>query len=128
MSRRALTAALVAPLLAAAAIAACPASAAALAFAPCAASPGFDCAALAVPLDRGGRVGGAITLRLQRREAGQVPAASAVVALAGGPGQATLPLAEFITKTISPALGARDLILFDQRGTGSSDPLTCPAL
>ena len=128
MSRRALTAALVAPLLAAAAIAACPASAAALAFAPCAASPGFDCAALAVPLDRGGRVGGAITLRLQRREAGQVPAASAVVALAGGPGQATLPLAEFIAKTISPALGARDLILFDQRGTGSSDPLTCPAL
>src|SRR5438876_2168056 len=128
MSRRALTAALVAPLLVAAAVAACPPSAAALTFAPCAASPGLDCATLAVPLDRGGRVGGTITLRVERRGADTVPAASAVLAIAGGPGQATLPLAEFIAKTMSPALAARDLMLFDQRGTGSSDPLTCPAL
>jgi pimeloyl-ACP methyl ester carboxylesterase len=51
-----------------------------------------------------------------------------VVALAGGPGQAALPLGEFIAKAISPALGTRDLLVFDQRGTGTSNPLSCPAL
>jgi pimeloyl-ACP methyl ester carboxylesterase len=128
MSRRALRAALAAALLTAGVAAVSPPSAAALAFAPCDRSPGFDCATLPVPLDRSGRIGGTITLRVQRRAAALGPAASAVIALAGGPGQATLPLADFITQTMSPALGARDLILFDQRGTGTSDPLRCPAL
>jgi pimeloyl-ACP methyl ester carboxylesterase len=55
------------------------------------------------------------------------------MALAGGPGQATLPLGRFIAEAISPALaggpsGGRDLLLFDQRGTGASGPLSCPAL
>jgi pimeloyl-ACP methyl ester carboxylesterase len=50
-----------------------------------------------------------------------------MVALAGGPGQPALPLAEFIAQAIAPALGSRDLLVFDQRGTGSSDPLACPA-
>ncbi len=49
------------------------------------------------------------------------------MALAGGPGQAALPLAEFIAQAIAPALGSRDLLVFDQRGTGASDPLSCPA-
>ena len=51
-----------------------------------------------------------------------------MVALAGGPGQAALGLGEFIAKAIGPALGSRDLIVFDQRGTGESSPLSCPAL
>ncbi len=50
-----------------------------------------------------------------------------MVALAGGPGQAALGLGEFIAKAIAPALGSRDLLVFDQRGTGESDPLSCPA-
>ena len=29
---------------------------------------------------------------------------------------------------MAPALASRDLLLFDQRGTGSSDPLSCSAL
>ena len=52
----------------------------------------------------------------------------AVVALAGGPGQATLPLAQFIEEAIGPALATRDLLLFDQRGTGASGALSCAAL
>ena len=50
------------------------------------------------------------------------------MALAGGPGQATLPLASFIVKAIAPALSRHDVLLFDQRGTGASDPLHCGAL
>ena len=60
--------------------------------------------------------------------AGTTPSQSAVVALAGGPGQAALPLAPFVLRSLAPALTTRDLIVFDQRGTGSSDPLSCTAL
>ena len=45
------------------------------------------------------------------------------MALAGGPGQAALPLGRIHRQAIAPALGSRDLLVFDQRGTGASDPL-----
>jgi pimeloyl-ACP methyl ester carboxylesterase len=80
-----------------------------------------------VPLDRAGQVPGTISLRLERKLAGFAPSRDAVIGLAGGPGQAALPLGEFIAKAISPALGSRDLIVFDQRGTGESNPLSCSA-
>ncbi|MGO9788481.1 MAG: alpha/beta fold hydrolase [Solirubrobacteraceae bacterium] len=81
-----------------------------------------------VPLDRAGAAPGTISLSVERRLAGAAPSRDAVVALAGGPGQAVLPLGEFIAQAIAPALGSRDLLMFDQRGTGSSDPLSCAAL
>ncbi len=102
--------------------------AARLEFAPCARSTAFSCASLSVPLDRTGSVAGTITLSAERRLAAVTPGRDAVVALAGGPGQAVLPLADFIAQAIAPALGTRDLLLFDQRGTGASDPLSCRAL
>src|SRR5438067_1399155 len=55
MSRRALNTALAAPLLTAVLVTARAPEAAALTFAQCEASPGVDCAALPVPLDRGAR-------------------------------------------------------------------------
>ncbi len=79
-----------------------------------------------MPLDRAGAVPGTISLSIERRLAGAAPSRSAVVALAGGPGQAALPLAEFIAQAIAPAIGSRDLLVFDQRGTGASDPVSCP--
>ncbi len=78
-------------------------------------------------LDRSGAVAGTISLSVERRLAGAAPSRDAVVALAGGPGQPALPLAGFIAQAIAPALGSRDLLVFDQRGTGSSDPLSCSA-
>ncbi len=89
---------------------------------------GFTCATVSVPLDRGGQVPGTVSLKLERRPASVGSSTSAVVALAGGPGQAALGLGEFIAKAMAPALGTRDLLVFDQRGTGESDPLSCPAL
>ncbi len=81
-----------------------------------------------MPLDRSGTVSGTLSLSIERKLAGTSPSASAVVALAGGPGQAALPLAPFIAEAIAPALHTRDLLVFDQRGTGTSGPLSCPAL
>jgi pimeloyl-ACP methyl ester carboxylesterase len=100
----------------------------ALTFGPCQSGPEFSCATLPVPLDRSGPVPGTISLSVQRKTAGAAASTSAVLALAGGPGQAALPLGEFIAKAIGPALRARDLLVFDQRGTGTSAPLGCPAL
>jgi pimeloyl-ACP methyl ester carboxylesterase len=97
-------------------------------FSPCAQQPGFACATVPVPLDRSGAVPGTIGLTVERRTAPTGSSSVAVVALAGGPGQATLPLAQFIEEAIGPALVTRDLLLFDQRGTGASGPLSCAAL
>ncbi len=71
---------------------------------------------------------GTITLSVARKLAAAGPSQTAVVALAGGPGQPALPFAEFAAASMSAALRARDLLVFDQRGTGASDPLSCPAL
>lgn len=100
----------------------------ALAYVPCPTSPAFSCTTLPVPLARSGAAPGEISLSVELKQAGSVPSRDAVVALAGGPGQAALPLGEFAAKALAPALAGRDLIVFDQRGTGSSDPLSCSAL
>lgn len=71
---------------------------------------------------------GTIALSVERKLAGAAPSTSALLALAGGPGQAALPFAGFTAKAVSAGLHTRDLLVFDQRGTGASDPLSCPAL
>ena len=132
MTGRTLTRMLAAPLLIAALASAPAPASAALTFSPCAASPAFSCATMTVPLERAGSgsmpIPGSVALAVERKSASAGPPQSAVIALAGGPGQPVLPLGGFIAKALSPALGARDLLLFDQRGTGASDPLGCTAL
>jgi pimeloyl-ACP methyl ester carboxylesterase len=119
----------VAALLVVALLACSPSSSAAsgLSFIPCANGTTFECSSLPVALERSGAVPGTISLSVERKLAGPAPSREAVVALAGGPGQAAIPLAEFIAQAVAPALGSRDLIVFDQRGTGASDPLSCGA-
>jgi pimeloyl-ACP methyl ester carboxylesterase len=97
-------------------------------FTTCSGAPTFACTSIPVPLARSGAVPGSIALAVERQQAGSTQSQSAVLALAGGPGQAADPLASFIAKTIAPALRTRDLIVYDQRGTGQSDPLNCPVL
>ncbi len=80
-----------------------------------------------MPLDRSGQTPGTISLSLALRPAGAVASSTAVVALAGGPGQPALPVSQFLAQAIGPALATRDLLVFDQRGTGKSDPLSCSA-
>src|SRR5947208_1288002 len=91
-----------------------------------------DCAIVRVPLDRTGRVSGTVPLHVLRVRAIRPPPPgtprSAVVGLAGGPGQAAIPLLDSFYTTISTALKTRDLIVFDQRGTGLSGLLRCRGL
>jgi pimeloyl-ACP methyl ester carboxylesterase len=103
-----------------------PAASAAIAYTPCEPA-GFQCGQLAVALDRTGAVPGTLTLSIKRVVATANPTGNAVVALAGGPGQAALPSATELASILGPGLAQRDLIVFDQRGTGQSNRLRCPA-
>ncbi|HEY2216826.1 MAG TPA: alpha/beta hydrolase, partial [Solirubrobacteraceae bacterium] len=125
MRRGALTPMLAVVLFAGLLGAATPASGA-LSFTPCTSAAGFTCASLPVPLDRSGAAPGTIVLPIERKAAGSTPTQSAVIALAGGPGQAANPLADQLATAIAPALSSRDLLVFDQRGTGHASPLNCP--
>ena len=74
---------------------------------------------------RAGRTPGTITLAIRRHRAPVGEAKDAIVALAGGPGQAAIPFAEQFARVLGPIAATRDLIVFDQRGIGLSEPLSC---
>src|SRR3954464_2230614 len=73
---------------------------------PWAACPtaGFQCAKVDVPLDRSGAVPGTISLAAARAQASSNPNNSAVLALAGGPGQAALGLTQDFAQVLKPAI------------------------
>src|ERR1700691_5351011 len=96
-------------------------------FAPCGDTNNFACGHLTVPLDPTGATPGTITLAIRRHRAPVGEARTAIIALAGGPGQAALPFAEAFAELLGPIASTRDLIVFDQRGIGLSDPLSCHA-
>jgi pimeloyl-ACP methyl ester carboxylesterase len=103
-----------------------------IAWAPCGDSNDFACGHLTVPLDptdqgSTGTTQGVITLAMHRHRSPVGEAKDAVIALAGGPGQAAIPLASQFAQVLGPIVATRDLIVFDQRGTGLSHPLSCPA-
>ncbi len=107
--------------------AAAPPVAAQISFTPCGHSNSFACGHLTVPLDPGGTTPGTVTLAIERHRAPVGEARTAIVTLAGGPGQPALPFAEQFAELLGPIAATRDLIVFDQRGIGLSDPLSCHA-
>ena len=121
---------IVAALLAAAAtslaLAVAPPAQAAPRFERCGAFP-FSCARLSVPLDRSGMTPGRVSLFIKRIRAQRRPARGALFVLAGGPGQSATQSFEG-DGVLSPAFKRRDVIVFDQRGTGRSGVLRCRAL
>lgn len=87
-----------------------------------------QCTTLTVPEDRAKPEGKKIGLHIAvlRARTGQ-PAPDPLFFIAGGPGEAsTQSFVQF-----APAFGRirenRDIVLVDQRGTGESNPLNCPA-
>lgn len=101
--------------------------------APCAfqAPPGTDpvCGYLVVPENRASPESAMIRLHAAVfRSNAAAPAPDPVVYLSGGPGASALELAGYLFRSgLGAVLGRRDLVLFDQRGTGYSRPrLDCP--
>jgi pimeloyl-ACP methyl ester carboxylesterase len=102
------------------------AAAGTIGFADCGLTAGFQCGRLGVPTDWSQPAGKQIELYVERKAATTQPATTALIALAGGPGQSATPFAESFAQLLAPALGTRDLIVYDQRGTGRSGFLQCP--
>jgi pimeloyl-ACP methyl ester carboxylesterase len=92
---------------------------------------GFTCARLSVPLDRSGAVPGRVSLFVKRIRARRSGGATRppLLVLAGGPGQsATEAFGPDSLGILFPAYRNRDLVIFDQRGSGRSGLLRCPPL
>lgn len=85
------------------------------------------CGSVTVPLDRTGAVAGTVRLHVERLAARR-PTAPPLFFLSGGPGQAGDDATTALAQLLAPALQHRDLVVFDQRGTGLSGALDCPAL
>ena len=87
----------------------------------------LECTRLAVPLDRSGGVRGTVSLRVTRGEfAGR--RADHLMYLSGGPGGAGIFEMIDVLLTVPSLLDRFNVIGFDQRGTGASGLLRCPAI
>ena len=94
--------------------------------APCPGVSGYTCSTLTVPLDHTGHARG--TLNLAVAAADNSDAAKGVLLLiAGGPGQAAVPLLRRIPAILGAELQAYRIVVYDQRGTGAG-ALDCGAL
>lgn len=90
-------------------------------------SPRVDCGWLTVPEDRANPDAASVRLPVAIiRSIDPEPALDPIVYFSGGPGFPGIDIAEaFISRDLG---GPRDIILFDQRGTGRAEPsLDCPA-
>ena len=88
---------------------------------------GNDCATLEVPVDYGDPEGEVIKLKLERVPASdQANRVGSVVVNPGGPGAPGTTMAESATDYFRSQLLERvDIVAFDPRGTGVSDPVDC---
>ena len=81
-----------------------------------------------MPLDRAGTAARDDLAERRAQAGGLARAETRWSRSPAAPARRRCRLGEFIAKAIAPALSSRDLLVFDQRGTGESDPLSCPAL
>jgi pimeloyl-ACP methyl ester carboxylesterase len=109
------------------AVTAAPAARADVRWGRCAGLEGVHCATVPVPLDASGAVPGRIGLRAAHLDMGG-PASRPLLYLSGGPGDGGVE--ELLDVLFAAPELARefDLYGFDQRGTGRSGLLRCPAL
>ncbi len=69
-----------------------------------------------------------VRFRVYRRSDPDAPAEAPIVAFEGGPGYGSIGSNAAYRFLFEPLLRDRDLILMDQRGTGASSTIDCPAL
>lgn len=92
-------------------------------FKKCLDSGEFSCGRITVPIDYAGREPGTFSLKVKKLTIKKPK--GAIFAFAGGPGQAATPLGADFQTTFAAPLKTRDLVVFDQRGTGASSALDC---
>ncbi len=98
---------------------------------PCSGAPRDLCGTIDVPLfwdrpDEGDPL--SVRFRVFANSDASAPAGVPIVAFEGGPGYGSIGSAGSYRFLFEPLLRDRDLILMDQRGTGGSGAIDCPAL
>lgn len=89
--------------------------------------PRAECGTLPVWENRATQSGRKIDLRYVVLRAARPSGREPVFLFAGGPGEAGTGLASGANGPMAPVREIRDIILIDQRGTGGSNPLSCPS-
>jgi pimeloyl-ACP methyl ester carboxylesterase len=101
-------------------------------FVPCPPGVTATCGTVDVPLDRADPGAGTVRLFFEwyRHTDTSQPSLGAIVPSGGGPGLAnsTLALLGVWPSVFGPLLDRRDLLVIDDRGTGQSAAIDCPAL
>jgi pimeloyl-ACP methyl ester carboxylesterase len=89
-------------------------------------TPPAECGTYRVLEDRGGNGERWIELKVVRLgPTGSAPAAEPLFIVLGGPGSSATAAAGGLSRQFAAARAERALVLVDQRGTGSSNPLEC---
>ncbi len=98
-------------------------------FLPCPLADGVSglCGTVSAPVDPDDPDGAKLALRVAVLPATGTPREGALFYLEGGPGGAASQSAETVSVLLGRLQRRRDLVLVDQRGTGGSAALTCPA-
>lgn len=97
---------------------------------PCELTRGALCGSVERPWDPSGHEPGEISVGfafVPARDTSR-PAVGTVAPHEGGPGYSTTGSASYYVRMYGPLLERRNLLLVDQRGTGRSEPIDCPAL
>jgi len=88
----------------------------------------IKCTSVSVPESRSGASDRRVSIHVAIVPAlSRVAARDPLVLLAGGPGQAASSFGPWIASVFAPIRRHRDILLIDQRGTGLSQALSCPA-
>jgi pimeloyl-ACP methyl ester carboxylesterase len=87
---------------------------------------GFTCSTLTVPVDHDDPTGDTLDLAVATGDNQDAPR-GVLLFLAGGPGQAGVPLVSRIAQQLGSLLDEYQLVMLDQRGTGAT-ALDCPDL
>jgi pimeloyl-ACP methyl ester carboxylesterase len=101
-----------------------------LALGPCPFAKEYRCGTVRRALDPAGQVPGTVDVHfayLPHRD-GRRPSSGLVVAAEGGPGYGSIGSREAYRAMLGELLATRDLLVVDNRGTGLSAAIDCPAL
>jgi pimeloyl-ACP methyl ester carboxylesterase len=92
----------------------------------------FRCGRIVAPMRRADPALGTtkVAFAVRTRSDRGRPSLGTIMAMDGGPGYASTdaPFARSLVAALAPLLRRRDLVLFDERGSGRSDVVDCPTL
>ncbi len=98
-----------------------------LVFKACAGMPGMQCSTMTVPLDYADPSGTTIAIAVARLPAMTAHPSGSIIVNPGGPGESGIDYIEEVASRFAALRASYDIVSFDPRGTGRSEPARCLA-